>query len=947
MAIDIGDAVLTFLGDTTQLDAAFDKVGTEVPAKLAPAEAAVGALGTKFETAGAQGTQAAGTLADAWKLLPPVIAQTDAELQNMAFALRNVAVAATAAGEETALAAVNGGEKIRILDEAIGIRLPRGVTRFISELIPLGGIMDAAFAASVIFIVVEALAKGVEKLIEWHEEAHKIELAQTDFNTAILNSFNTLDDNLLRAGIKVDELRGDHMAALNKEIELINHQSLDQLQHEFEVMAKAADALFKQLETEWFTFTLGSKGAADALKDLQSQYQFLLAQDKEKEANDLFEGTRKSAHEVLDLMRQLQAVRARPTSDSDDDLKTLQIFQLEQKLKDLNAIKVFGDTIDDKAVKSQEALVAILDAQIKKKEKINEFGSKEIEAKNIEEGNRAAGEADKVFKAQADAQKQAIDQEDKAEDDRRNHFIASMQEQEKERIAATKQGSEERIRVIDAAIKEEEAHGFQDEAYYKSLQVQRVQAVQARIVQQQKAEQDADKKELNDAEQQAKREVTAVQSSGKEQEKALDDLGKTKVLSQAQTSKRLIAVYEDEKNKTLAILNNLLHEEQALMEKSASQLSQAKNNPAATPEQIAQAEGMLAQLKNAVANTEAQIDKVKSDANARSLASDRSYYGQAVALAIAFGKQELAQRLQANHAALLSAQAQLADARARHLNTSAIQRQVNALQKLEKELIRDTAQQTKQHAVSLSQFAQLSKTLQAYEAELDRSGSKTAAWGASLGSVISAVAEAYAQGGVSMEQALARVAAAEIAAIAQVAEKEGAKQLALAFGSYPDAAGMAHHFASAGLWFALGGALSAGAGALSGGGGGSSKSTSSGGSAGPASNSPNLNSQQPSQVVNVTHLAGGGLATRPTFAVIGDSASGGSAREAVLPLDNNSAMKQIAQAIATQMKGGSTPVEIHFHGGIGELVTRINKGAQDGTIRVYATHSRNGTALSK
>jgi hypothetical protein len=67
------------------------EVGTEAPAKLAPAEAAVGALGTKFETAGAQGTQAAGTLADAWKLLPPVIAQTDAELQNMAFALRNVA----------------------------------------------------------------------------------------------------------------------------------------------------------------------------------------------------------------------------------------------------------------------------------------------------------------------------------------------------------------------------------------------------------------------------------------------------------------------------------------------------------------------------------------------------------------------------------------------------------------------------------------------------------------------------------------------------------------------------------------------------------------------------------------------------------------------------------------------------------------------------------------
>ena len=45
MAIDIGDAVLTFLGDTTQLDAALNRVGAEVPAKLAPAEAALGGLG--------------------------------------------------------------------------------------------------------------------------------------------------------------------------------------------------------------------------------------------------------------------------------------------------------------------------------------------------------------------------------------------------------------------------------------------------------------------------------------------------------------------------------------------------------------------------------------------------------------------------------------------------------------------------------------------------------------------------------------------------------------------------------------------------------------------------------------------------------------------------------------------------------------------------------------
>ena len=39
----------------------------------------------------------------------------------------------------------------------------------------------------------------------------------------------------------------------------------------------------------------------------------------------------------------------------------------------------------------------------------------------------------------------------------RNKFIANMQEEEKVKIAATRQGSEERLKIIDAAIKEEES----------------------------------------------------------------------------------------------------------------------------------------------------------------------------------------------------------------------------------------------------------------------------------------------------------------------------------------------------------------------------------------------------------------------------------------------------------------------------------------------------------
>src|SRR5437660_143814 len=108
-------------GDTTQLDEAFNRVATEAGEKLGVAGAAAGGLGTKLEAAGAQGTAAGKSLADAFQLLPPVIAASDSQLEAMAFALRNVEVAGVEAGEKTALAMVSANEKLRVTTHALEI----------------------------------------------------------------------------------------------------------------------------------------------------------------------------------------------------------------------------------------------------------------------------------------------------------------------------------------------------------------------------------------------------------------------------------------------------------------------------------------------------------------------------------------------------------------------------------------------------------------------------------------------------------------------------------------------------------------------------------------------------------------------------------------------------------------------------------------------------------
>lgn len=67
-------------------------------------------------------------------------------------------------------------------------------------------------------------------------------------------------------------------------------------------------------------------------------------------------------------------------------------------------------------------------------------------------------------------------------------------------------------------------------------------------------------------------------------------------------------------------------------------------------------------------------------------------------------------------------------------------------------------------------------------------------------------------------------------------------------------------------------------------------------------------------VTGVQKFAEGGLITAPTLAVLGDSASGGAASEAVLPLDNPESMAKIAGTLATHLAangGGGT--QNHFH----------------------------------
>lgn len=132
MAIEVGDAVLKFLGDSTQLDAAFDSVGPKAEAAFEPAAKSAEDLGDKLDDVGKKADGAADEIEDA--------------------------------GNRTRSSMHAATGEVALLGEEFGIRLPRHVRSFVAELPGVGTALEAAFSATAILFLVQALIQATEKV---------------------------------------------------------------------------------------------------------------------------------------------------------------------------------------------------------------------------------------------------------------------------------------------------------------------------------------------------------------------------------------------------------------------------------------------------------------------------------------------------------------------------------------------------------------------------------------------------------------------------------------------------------------------------------------------------------------------------------------------------------------------------------------------------------------
>lgn len=152
----VGDCFISFMADTTQLDQGMAGLTTRVEAGMVGAGAAAKQFGEELDATGENAEFAGEKIQDA--------------MNKATFSTRE------AKGEAM------------LLGEAFGVHLPRHVTSFISTIPGVGQALSAAFAATAVLFIIEAVVKLTEKMSDFIDSTFIFTQAMKDMDQVVKDS---------------------------------------------------------------------------------------------------------------------------------------------------------------------------------------------------------------------------------------------------------------------------------------------------------------------------------------------------------------------------------------------------------------------------------------------------------------------------------------------------------------------------------------------------------------------------------------------------------------------------------------------------------------------------------------------------------------------------------------------------------------------------------------
>src|SRR6266852_832864 len=296
---------------------------------------------------------------------------------------------AAAAGKTVDYSMLEAKGSMMLLGEELGVHIPRHLQTLIAE-IPMVG---AAFSAMLPIVGVVAAIAIIAKLVEKNEEAkEKFTREWEGANTEVQNVFNKLSDKLLDAGIKADELSGNHLGALAKQLQKIDNMSMRELVSELGTITKAADHVFEDLKSHWYELG-GSEEAKQKLDAFKDKYEALIAVGNKAGAAELLKATLKDANDLLTkdlgLQGSMYGVTEKRLNAEKELVARLQDVVTLQKMSAEVAAADKGNVIKHEDNDDRKEFIDNLQAQAKKRIELAKVIAK-AEDEEVKEAIRAA-----------------------------------------------------------------------------------------------------------------------------------------------------------------------------------------------------------------------------------------------------------------------------------------------------------------------------------------------------------------------------------------------------------------------------------------------------------------------------------------------------------------------------------------------------------------------------
>ena len=163
---------------------------------------------------------------------------------------------------------------LMLVEESIGVRLPRHLNTLIAQIPGVGAAFAMMLPIAGIAVAIEIVSKLIEKHKELEAASNK---AWNTLGEDSQSSLRKMDEKLLESGAKLDDLNGNHVAALIKRIHAINDVSFDTLFEQFKKLGKDADAVFATMKVGFFESLQGKgEGVKEVIKsfdELQTKIQ--------------------------------------------------------------------------------------------------------------------------------------------------------------------------------------------------------------------------------------------------------------------------------------------------------------------------------------------------------------------------------------------------------------------------------------------------------------------------------------------------------------------------------------------------------------------------------------------------------------------------------------------------------------------------------------------------